>query len=190
MSSPDSAFCHHHSVTPAQKTITLSSQEAPICSAQQDMSRGFVFLFRKKPNQIKTLRQIKDPEKNPNNNKECVLDCSYFLPSLSRKLVFLPFFHSPIPTIGSPSKTSRGSPSLSSRQTLLGLLMHCAAGPIPHLGSRRSFRRRTGNLLQSHYIVCYHLVLTSPIPADQQPHRAPSTTDILRPHEKLQRVLS
>lgn len=92
MSSPDSAFCHHHSVTPAQKTITLSSQEAPICSAQQDMSRGFVFLFRKKPNQIKTLRQIKDPEKNPNNNKECVLDCSYFLPSLSRKLVFLPFF--------------------------------------------------------------------------------------------------
>lgn len=82
MSSPDSAFCHHHSVTPAQKTITLSSQEAPICSAQQDMSRGFVFLFRKKPNQIKTLRQIKRPRKKSQQQQRM---CSWLLlfPSFS-----------------------------------------------------------------------------------------------------------
>lgn len=135
------------------------------------MSRVLVFLFRKKPNQIKTLRQIKHPEKNKPKKtprKNSVLDCSYFLPSLSRKLIFLLFFPVQSQQLEALPKPPEAAPASPAARLLLGLLMCCAAGPIPLLGSRRPFRRR-GNLLQSHYIVCYHLVLTSPIPADQQP---------------------
>lgn len=131
------------------------------------------------------IQSIKHPGEKKKDNS--ILDCSYFLLSLSRKLAFLPFFPSPIPTTGSPSKTFRGNPSPSSHQGLLGPLMCFTAGSIPHLGSRRPFRRRKGNLIESHYIVCYHLVLTSPIPTDQQPHRAPSTTDALWSREKSKR---
>lgn len=186
MSSPDSAFCHHHSVTASTENNHFIQSRSTSLFSSTGHEQGFRVSFQKKTQPNKNIKANKNTQKKiPTTTKNSV-DCSYFLPSLSRKLVFLPFFHSPIPTTGSPSKTSSGSPSLSSHQTLLGLLMCCAAGPIPHLGSRRPFRRRRGNLLQSHYIVCYRLVLTSPIPADQQPHRAPSTTDILRPHEKLQ----
>lgn len=158
MPSPHSASRHAHTLNLSlleQKTITLSGQEAPVCSTQQDVCGVSVFLFQKKnQTKTKTIQTNKTFWKKRQRTTFLTVLISFFL--LPGKL-FLPFFSSAIPTTGSPFNNSfPGSPSISSHQALLGLLTRCTAGTTSPLGKQNPLQkdRRSGSKFTPESLHC------------------------------------
>ena len=197
MPSPHSASCHAHTLKlslPEQKTITLSGQEAPVCSTQQGAHGVLVFLFQKKKkqhNNPKTFRPIKRPGKRDKEQRSWLFLFSLF--SLQGNC-FSSIFFQCNPNSWKPFQQllprqpqhlqAPGSPGAPD-------MLHCRSNlptreaESPSEGEKEQQQIYSGIMTLS---ATDHLMLTRPIPsvlqASNHTGQHQQTTDVLWSHEK------
>lgn len=202
MPSPRSASCHAHTLNlslPEQKTITLSDQEAPVCSTQKDVRGVLVFLLQKKKPKNKT----KNIQANRTARKErqrtaflTVLISSFLLPGKPVLFHFFPCnsnnwkpFQQLLPRQPQHLQPP-GSPGTPD-------MLHCRSNLPTRKAEPPSEREKEQQQIYSRIITLSatdHLMLTRPIPsvlqASSHTGHHQQTTDVLSSHEKKMRVLS